>query len=243
VEETTGNGASGTAHRVLVVDDDDPSRALLRLYLERIGYEVSEASDGPAALRAVTSDPPEVVVLDLGLPGLDGIDVLRSIRRASGLPVIVLTGRADEVDKLSGFDAGADDYVVKPVSLPELGARLRAVLRRGERAAPSERFELDGLVIDLAAAAVTLDGKPVELTRKEYSLLAFFTQSDGRCLNREELLQHVWGSVGDWQDSATVTEHIRRLRRKIDPDPRHPRFIETVRGLGYRFITTDADRV
>jgi two-component system response regulator VicR len=224
---------------VLVVDDDDPSRALLRQYLERIGYAVSEASDGPAALRAVTADPPEVIVLDLGLPGLDGIDVLRAIRRASGVPVIVLTGRDEEVDKLSGFDAGADDYVVKPVSLPELGARVHAVLRRGERATPNERFELNGLVIDLAAAAVTLDGKPVELTRKEYALLAFFAQSQGRCLNREELLQHVWGSVGDWQDSATVTEHIRRLRRKIDPDPRNPRFIETVRGLGYRFATTE----
>ncbi len=225
---------------VLVVDDDDPSRSLIRQYLERTGYAVSEAGDGPAALKAVTVERPEAIVLDLGLPGLDGLDVLRTIRRASGVPVIVLTGRDEEVDKLSGFDAGADDYVVKPVSLPELGARLRAVLRRGEPVVATERFELDGLVIDLAAATVTLDGNPVELTAKEYALLAFFAQSGGRCLDREELLHHVWGSVGDWQDSATVTEHIRRIRRKIDPDPENPRFIETVRGLGYRFATAES---
>ena len=106
---------------------------------------------------------------------------------------------------------------------------------------PNERFELDGLVIDLAAATVTLDGALVELTRKEYALLAFFAQSQGRCLNRDELLHHVWGSAADWQDSATVTEHIRRLRRKIDPDPQNPRFIHTVRGLGYRFVTNDSE--
>lgn len=241
VQDRATGPAPGAGHRVLVVDDDDPSRAMLRQYLERLGYSVSEAADGPAALRAVTVDPPEVIVLDLGLPGLDGIDVLRSVRRASGVPVIVLTGRAEEVDMLSGFDAGADDYVVKPVSLAELGARLRAVLRRGEPAAPNERIELDGLVVDLAAATVALDGTPVELTRKEYALLAFFAQSGGRCLDRNELLHHVWGSDADWQDSATVTEHIRRLRRKIDPDPRNPRFIQTVRGLGYRFATNDVE--
>lgn len=223
--------------RVLVVDDDDPSRSLISQYLEREGYAVTEAGDGPAALQAVTAWAPEVVVLDLGLPGLDGLDVLRTIRRASGVAVIVLTGRDEEVDKLSGFDAGADDYIVKPVSLPELGARVRAVLRRGAAVTPTERIAIDGLVIDLLAATVTLDGRPVELTRKEYALLAYFAQEAGRCLTREELLHHVWGSAEEWQDSATVTEHIRRLRRKIDPDSDHPRFIATIRGHGYRFAT------
>ncbi len=232
MEATDGGGC-----RVLVVDDDDPSRSLISQYLERVGYEVTEAGDGPAALRAVTAGSPEVVVLDLGLPGIDGLDVLRSIRRASGVAVIVLTGRDEEVDKLSGFEAGADDYIVKPVSLPELGARVRAVLRRGEIVAPAERIAIDGLVIDLVAATVTLDGSPVELTRKEFALLAYFAQEAGRCLTRDELLHHVWGSAEQWQDSATVTEHIRRLRRKIDPDPDHPRFIATIRGHGYRFAT------
>jgi len=240
VEQNASTGDDGgPARHILVVDDDDPSRSLIRQYLARMGFAVTEAGDGPAALRAVTSDPPDAIVLDLGLPGIDGLDVLRGIRRASGVPVIVLTGRDEEVDKLSGFDAGADDYVVKPVSLPELGARVGAVLRRGVAAPPTVRVEVDGLIVDLDAAAVTLDGNRVELTRKEYELLAFFAQSGGRCLDRDELLHHVWGSVGEWQDSATVTEHIRRLRRKIDPDPTHPRFITTVRGHGYRFSGTD----
>jgi DNA-binding response OmpR family regulator len=234
--------AEGRGHHVLVVDDDEPSRSMIRQYLERTGYTVSEAADGPAALQAVTAEAPEVLVLDLGLPGIDGLDVLRSIRRVSGVAVIVVTGRDEEIDKLSGFEAGADDYVVKPVSLPELGARVRAVLRRGTPPAPDDRIEIDGLVVDLAAASVTLDGDEIQLTGKEYALLAFFAQSAGRCLTRDELLHHVWGSASDWQDSATVTEHIRRLRRKIDPDASQPRFIATVRGLGYRFTAPVPER-
>jgi len=232
VEESAAPG-----RRVLVVDDDEPSRSLMRQYLEREGYSVAEAGDGPAALRAVSAERPDVVVLDLGLPGIDGLDVLRSIRRTSGIAVIVVTGRDEEVDKLSGFDAGADDYVVKPISLVELGARVRAVLRRGEPQPPVERVEIDGLVVDLAAATVTLDGRPVELTAKEYGLLAYFAVSAGRCLTRDELLHNVWGSTNEWQGDATVTEHIRRLRRKIEADPGRRRYIETVRGLGYRFAT------
>jgi DNA-binding response OmpR family regulator len=229
--------------RVLVVDDDGPSRDLMRQFLEREGWTVSEAPDGPAALRAATETAIDVIVLDLGLPGLDGLDVLKAIRRASGVPVIVVTGRDEEGDKLSGFDAGADDYVVKPYSLPELGARVRAVLRRGAPAPAAEQLEFDGLVIDLEGARVSLDGAEVVLTRKEFALLAFLAATPGRCIGREELLNHVWGSVSDWQDTATVTEHIRRLRKKIDPDPEHPRFVETVRGHGYRFLATESTAV
>lgn len=226
---------SAEPRRVLVVDDDDPSRDLLRQFLERDGWVVTEAADGPAALKAATGTPIDVIILDLGLPGLDGLDVLKAVRRASGVPVIVVTGRDEEVDKLSGFDAGADDYLVKPFSLPELAARIRAVLSRGEPAPAAARLEFDGLVVDVDAASVTLDGAPVELTRKEFGILAFLAATPGRCVGRDELLHHVWGSTSDWQDSATVTEHVRRIRKKIEPDPDRPRYIETVRGLGYRF--------
>ena len=225
--------------RVLVVDDDGPSRDLIREFLEREGCVVTEAADGPAALRAATETRADVIILDLGLPGLDGLDVLKAVRRASGVPVIVVTGRAEEVDKLSGFDAGADDYLVKPFSLPELAARVRAVLSRGEPTPTSPRLEYDGLVIDVEAASVALDGSAVELTHKEYGILVFLAAAPGRCVARDELLHHVWGSTPDWQDSATVTEHIRRLRKKIDPDPDRPRFIETVRGHGYRFAAPE----
>jgi DNA-binding response OmpR family regulator len=229
--------------RVLVVDDDGPSRDLIRQFLEREGWTVSEASDGPAALRTATETTVDVIVLDLGLPGIDGIDVLKAIRKASGVPIIVVTGRDEEGDKLSGFDAGADDYVVKPYSLPELGARVRAVLRRGTPAPAATQLVFDGLVIDLDAARVELDGSDVVLTRKEFALLAFLAATPGRCIGRDELLHHVWGSVAEWQDTATVTEHIRRLRKKIDPDPERPRFVETVRGHGYRFLAPErADR-
>jgi DNA-binding response OmpR family regulator len=231
-----GPGGPPVPARVLVVEDHGPSSALVRQFLERDGYVVVEAPDGPSALQALTAAPCDAVVLDLGLPGLDGMEVLRALRRDSGVPVIVLTARDEEATKLAGFEAGADDYVVKPFSFPELGARLRAVLRRGEPVGPRERLEIDGLVVDVDAGEVTLDGATVDLTAKEFALLAFLASSAGRCVRRDELLLHVWGSAEDWQDPATVTEHIRRLRRKIDPDPRHPRFIETVRGMGYRFV-------
>jgi DNA-binding response OmpR family regulator len=241
-DSNAGPGASSEhapGARVLVVEDHGPSAALVRQFLEREGYAVVEAADGPAALRSVTAQPCDAVVLDLGLPGLDGMEVLRALRRDSGVPVIVLTARDEEASKLAGFDAGADDYVVKPFSFPELGARLRAVLRRGEPAGAPEPLEIGGLVVDVDAGEVHLDGEPVVLTAKEFALLAYLAAAAGRCVRRDELLHHVWGSAEDWQDPATVTEHIRRLRRKIDPDPRRPRFIETVRGMGYRFAATE----
>jgi DNA-binding response OmpR family regulator len=225
-----------TRLRVLVVEDDEANRLLLTRYLTQEGYEVETAADGPGAVRAVTEAPPDVVVLDLGLPGIDGIEVLRRIRRDSGIPVLVLTGRDDEPAKLAGFEVGADDYVVKPYSLPEIGARVRALLRRGSPVAPRERLDFDRLVIDVGAATATLDGSPLDLRPKEFALLAFMASDPGRCFSREELLEHVWGSTEGWQQAATVTEHIHRLRSRLGADPDHD-WIQTVRGMGYRFVT------
>ncbi len=223
------------ACRILVVEDDDGNRLLVRRYLEDEGYRVSEAVDGPAALQAVGASSPDAIIMDLGLPGLDGLSVLRRIRRDSGVPVILLTGRDEEPSKLDGFDAGADDYIVKPFSLPELGARLAALLRRGLPKPPVERFEFDGLVVDVARAEVTLNGEPVLLRPKELTLLGFLASSPGRVFSRSVLLEHVWGSTAEWQEAATVTEHIRRVRTKLGERPDDTWRIETVRGVGYRF--------
>jgi DNA-binding response OmpR family regulator len=225
--------------RILVVEDDDGNRLFVRRFLEGEGYCVTEAADGPAALQAIGIAAPDAIIMDLGLPGLDGLSVLRRIRRDSGVPVIVLTGRDEEPSKLDGFDAGADDYVVKPFSLPELGARLGALLRRGLPKPPVERFEFDGLVVDVARAEVMLNGEPIVLRPKELTLLGFLASSPGRVFSRSVLLEHVWGSTAEWQEVATVTEHIRRVRTKLGERPDDTWRIETVRGVGYRF-TVDA---
>ena len=219
----------------LVVEDDEGNRLLLSRFLSKEGFEVDVAEDGPAALQAMAGHAPDVIVFDLGLPGLDGLDVLRRIRRDSGVPVLVLSGRDDEPAKLNGFEIGADDYVVKPFSLPEISARLKALVRRGSPLPPQERFEFDTLVIDTSAAMATLDGQPLELRPKEFALLAFLAAAPGRCFSREELLEHVWGSTAGWQQAATVTEHVHRLRTRLSREREHD-WIETVRGMGYRFV-------
>jgi len=221
------------ALRALVVEDDTANRLLLRRFLEREGYEVAEAADGPAALRAVLASSPDVVVLDLGLPGLDGLDVLARVRADSGLPILVLTGRDDDDAVLEGLDAGADDYMVKPFSLPELAARLRALLRRGQAVPRRTVVRVGPLTIDLDGARADYAGEPLALTARELGLLAFLARSPGRCFSRAELLEHVWGSTDEWQAAATVTEHVRRVRRKLGD--RGADWIETVRGRGYRF--------
>jgi DNA-binding response OmpR family regulator len=220
---------------ILVVEDDSGNRLLLRRFLEGEGHVVVEAADGPAALLALRASGPDAVVLDLGLPGLDGIEVLRRIRRDSGVPVLVLTGRDEEPSKLGGFEAGADDYVVKPFSLPEVGARVRALLRRGRPAPTADRFEFGSLVIDAASATVAVGGEVVALRPKELQLLAFLAASPERVYSRDELLEHVWGSTAGWQEAATVTEHVRRVRQRLGERPDDGWRIETVRGLGYRF--------
>ncbi len=224
---------SSGAAVVLVVEDDDGNRLLVRRVLEEDGHTVLESSDGPGALQALHREPVDVVVLDLGLPGIDGLQVLSEIRRASGVPVLLLTARREETERVNGLDAGADDYMVKPYSVKELSARVRALLRRAQDARPVERVEVGPVTLDLAVKGAQVDGTPIALTPKEYALLEFLVVQSPRTFSREALLHHVWGSMSDWQDDATVTEHVRRLRAKLGAAGCPPDFIRTVRGFGY----------
>jgi DNA-binding response OmpR family regulator len=228
-------GAPGgeVATTVLVVEDDDGNRLLVRRVLEEEGHTVVESTDGPTALHRLHDAPVDVVVLDLGLPGIDGLQVLAEIRRASDVPVLLLTARREETERVNGLDAGADDYMVKPYSVKELAARVRALLRRAQDVKPAARLELGPVVIDLVTHCVEVDGRAVALTPKEYTLLEFLMQHSPQTFSREALLHHVWGSMSDWQDDATVTEHVRRLRAKLGAAGCPHDFIRTVRGFGY----------
>ena len=228
-------------HMVLVAEDDTASRTATRMFLQRVGYRVGEAADGPGTLREASLGGYDLVVLDLGLPGLDGEEVLTRLRRDGELPVIVLTGRSEESERVRVLNLGADDYVVKPCSLPELDARIRAVLRRGQPTPTANQIEHDGLMIDRAAHRVLVNGTTIDLTPKEFDLLAFLAATPDQVFTREELLEHVWGSTQEWQDPATVTEHVRRLRLKLEPDATSPRWLHTVRGIGYRFSVASGD--
>ena len=226
------------APRVLVVDDDEQVRMLLRRVLRAEGLDADLAGDASEARRAMADAPPDLVLLDVHLPDDDGRDLLANIRETSDVPIILLTGMGDEADRILGLKLGADDYVSKPFSSGELVARIHAVLRRAKpRTAPTRVAELsfDGMTIDPDAREVRIDGALVELTAKEFELLAFLAGSPRQVFSRSQLLDHVWGSSPDWQDDATVTEHVRRVRRAIEHDPTHPRRIVTVRGAGYRF--------
>lgn len=230
------DAAASGSHRILVVDDDTSVRTLLRRLLTTEGYAVEEAPDGATALERVTAQPPDLLLLDVMMPGQDGLDVLQAIRRSSDLPVILLTAKDDEADRVLGFRFGADDYVVKPFSSAELAGRIAAVLRRagGGGRPPSGVLDFDGLRVDLTRREVTLNGRRVDLPAREYDLLAFLASSPRQTFSREELLDRVWPSPTD-PNAATVTEHVGRLRRRIEADPERPRWIHTVRGLGYRF--------
>ena len=222
-------------YRVLVVDDDEQVRTLVAWQLEAEGFGVTGAADGAAALQAVETDPPDLIVLDLSLPHVDGLDVLTRLRRTSKIPVIVLTGRGGETDRIVGLDLGADDYLVKPFSPGELAARVRSVLRRATPEAPADRLEFGTLTIEVTTREVHLAGEPVELTAKEFDLLVFLARAPRQVFTRAQLLKRVWGAVGEWQDSATVTQHVHRLRHKLEADPARPMWLRTVRGVGYRF--------
>lgn len=233
----TGTVAAGV-RRVLVVDDEPTVREVLGEYLRRAGYEVREAVDGPAALAALESmsaAPPDLVVLDLMLPRINGFAVLAELRRRGDVPVIILTARGEEPDRILGFDLGADDYVIKPFSPRELTARVHSVLRRAAPPAEPRHLHWDRITVDEAAREVLVDGAPVELTPKEFDLLLFLASSPRQVFRRAELLEHVWASSPEWQDASTVTVHIRRLRHKIEADPEQPRHLVTVWGVGYRF--------
>lgn len=224
--------------RILVVDDDPTVADVVTRYLRREGYVVECVDDGRRALDEATAHPPDLIVLDLMLPGLDGLEVCRRIRESAPVPIIMLTARGDEVDRVLGLELGADDYLTKPFSPRELTARVRSVLRRargslnGLSSSP-EPLQAAGLVVDPAARQATLDGSPLALTAREFDLLAFLMRHPRRAFTREELLEHVWGST--YGDKSTVTVHVRRLREKIEADPSAPRFITTVWGVGYRF--------
>ena len=227
--------ADSPLRRVLVVDDEPMVREVVTAYLERDGYRVTTAADGQAALEALETTHPDLVVLDVMLPKLDGFDVLTQLRKRTDVPGILLTARTEEVDRVLGLELGADDYVVKPFSPRELAARVRSVLRRA-RPLPSHRnLEFGRLVIDGATREVTKDGVAVELTPKEFDLIAFLADSPRQVFSRSQLLEHVWDSSADYQDPSTVTVHIRRLRRKLEDDPEQPEWLETVWGVGYRF--------
>jgi two-component system phosphate regulon response regulator PhoB len=226
--------------RVLVAEDDVDLQGFLRETLEAEGMLVQTAADGAGTLLAVGADPPDIVLLDLDLPDLDGLDVLSAVRRRGELPVIVLTGRRLEQDRVAGLERGADDYVLKPFSSRELIARIRTVLRRADHGMDTTEADVlthDGLVIDRTAREVLVEGKKVELTKREFDLLAFLAAHPRRVFSRQELLSEVWGSSEDWQVPATVTEHVRRVRLKLETDPTNPRWIHNVRGVGYRFAS------
>ena len=220
---------------ILVVDDDRDLVDVVRSALERDGFAVDEARDGETALAKIASSRPALVVLDLGLPKLGGLEVLRRVRSHDAVPVIVLTGLGEETDRVVGLELGADDYMVKPFSTRELVARVRSVLRRTNQAPATDRLEFDGLTVDLSSRDVLVRGVPVELRRLEFDLLAFLASSPRQVFAREQLLDYVWHSAPDWQGAATVSEHVHRLRAKIEDDPSRPRRIVTVRGVGYRF--------
>ena len=220
--------------RVLVVDDDENVRLLLARYLALEGFEADQAGDVDAALEAISRERPELVLLDVMLPGRDGLDLLGQLRRGGDLPVILVSAKGDEADRVMGLRLGADDYVVKPFSPSELLARVGAVLRRQGGSRP-HKLEFDGLAVDTTTHKVTVNGRVMPVTTKEFKLLAFMASSPFQVFTREELLVNVWGSSSKWQDPDTVTEHVRRLRQLIEDDATHPRRIRTVRGVGYSF--------
>ncbi|WP_158889235.1 response regulator transcription factor [Amycolatopsis anabasis] len=226
--------------RVLVVDDDETVRDVVRRYLEVAGFTVEQASDGAEALRSFGERPPDAVVLDVMMPGINGLEVCRRLRQVSEVPVVLLTALGEEENRIAGLELGADDYVTKPFSPKELALRVASVLRRARRPRPEPAAaELrDGdLRLQPGARQATLGGAELSLTVREFDLLAFFLAHPGTAFSRADLLEKVWG--WDFGDQSTVTVHVRRLREKIEPDPAKPVRIATVWGVGYRYDPSD----
>lgn len=222
---------------VLVVDDAANIRELVALYFTAAGFDVRQAADGIGGLASALDDPPDIVLLDIMLPGMSGTEVCRKIRESSTVPIIMLTARDSALEKVELLESGADDYVTKPFNPPELVARARAVLRRGGVAGESEAvpapLSVGGLRVDKARREVTVDGEPVDLTAKEFDLLAVMASEPGVVFSREKLLERVWGFI-DFVEARGVDVHVRHLREKLGDVAGEPRFIETVRGVGYR---------
>lgn len=223
--------------KILIVDDEKSIRTLVRSYLEADSYEVLEGENGTQAVELARSSAPDLIVLDVGMPVLDGIEALREIRTFSDVYVVMLTARSDEVDKLIGLSVGADDYLTKPFSPRELVARIKAVLRRqrGATAGTDDRLEFAEVLIDLGRRQVSVDGSTVELTTLEFDLLAALATQPGRVFSRRQLIEAIWG----WDyfgDERVVDVHVRKLRKALGDDAGEPRIIGTVRGVGYKFI-------
>jgi DNA-binding response OmpR family regulator len=219
--------------RILIVDDEPKIVRLVVDYLEDGGFSVLTARTGDEALMRVRTDAPDLVILDLGLPGLDGLDVTRAIRRNGELPIIMLTARDDETDRIIGLELGADDYVTKPFSPRELVARVRAVLRRHAGAGEAEVLRVGDLELDVPRMRVTRAGVAVELTATEFSMLAFMARQPGRVFTRSQLLDAIHGVAFESYERA-IDAHVKNIRRKLEPDPRSPRYLLTVYGVGYR---------
>jgi DNA-binding response OmpR family regulator len=230
--------------RILLVDDEQAVQTLLTYPLRKEGYEVVGAMDGQEALDRFSEERFDLVVLDIMLPKLDGIEVCRRLRTRSQVPIIMLTAKGDELDKVAGLEMGADDYITKPFSVREFRSRVKAALRRGGMAgsvaAGNEPIHSGDLELDFERRSTQLRGKPVQLTYVEFEILATLASSPGRVFTREMLLEHIWGD-STYRDPRTVDVHIRHLREKLESDPKQPEYLFTVRGVGYRFRDTDRD--
>jgi DNA-binding response OmpR family regulator len=229
---------TGSAPRILLVDDEVSVQKLLTYPLRKEGYEVVPALDGREALERLKEDAFDLVVLDVMLPRVDGFDVCRQIRARSAVPIIMLTAKAEEIDKVLGLELGADDYITKPFSVREFRSRVKAVLRRAALTRPDEQFEEPiqngDLRVDFEKRTVDVRGEPVRLTYVEFEILAALARNPGRVFTRTMLLERVWGDA-QYRDPRTIDVHIRHLREKLESDPKHPELILTVRGVGYRF--------
>jgi DNA-binding response OmpR family regulator len=231
--------------RILLVDDEQSIQTLLSYPLRKEGYEVVQATDGRQALERFEAEPFDLVVLDLMLPKVDGLEVCRRLRGTSSVPIIMLTARSDEIDKVVGLEIGADDYITKPFSLREFSSRIKAALRRAEMTRPTQTAPDEApllvrdLRLDFPKRSVRIRGEEVELTFVEFEILAVLARSPGRVFTRDMLLARIWGDSA-YRDPRTIDVHIRHLREKIERDPKDPEYLFTVRGVGYRFRDTEA---
>lgn len=230
--------------RVLVVEDEETLAESIRYNLEREGYDVTIAADGRAALREFHANQPSLILLDLMLPEVSGLDVCRAVRSESSIPIIMVTAKDAESDSVAGLELGADDYVTKPFSMNELMARVRANLRRAYMAAvdevPEERLKAGPVELDISRHEAVVGGEPVSFRPKEFALLSTFLRRPGRLLTRDYLIEEIWGP-GYFGDTKTLDVHIKRIRQKIESDPHRPRHLVTVRGLGYKYVDDASD--
>ena len=228
--------------RILLVDDEQPIQTLLSFPLQRDGYEVVQASDGREALARFSEQPFDLVVLDVMLPQLDGLEVCRRLRARSSVPIIMLSAKSEEIDKVLGLELGADDYITKPFSMREFRSRVKAALRRAEMTKPAggdePPLEVDGLRVDFAKRSVRVRGEEVKTTFVEFEILSALSRAPGRVFTRDMLLSHIWGDSA-YRDPRTIDVHIRHLREKLERDPKDPEYLFTVRGVGYRFRDTE----